>query len=57
MNQRQFYNLPEVQEQLDIQKTNKHGSEKHKAAHIRVGEIAKEQDVYEQYAEANGLIY
>lgn len=57
MNQQEFYSLPEVQEQLNIQKRNPHGSREHMAAFEEVGEIAKKYGVYDQYVASGGLIY
>lgn len=57
MTQPEFYNLPEVQEQLNIQKQNPYGSEAHKKAHCMIGEIAKDNGIFEQYQASNGTIY
>lgn len=57
MTQQEFYNLPEVQTHLDIQKRNPYGSTKHKTAYKKIGEIAKNRGVWEQYEAANGSNY
>lgn len=57
MNQKEFYSLPAVQEQLNIQKQNPYGSEKHKAAYFKVGEIAKASGVFDEYKAAGGGEY
>lgn len=56
MTQSEFYNLPEVQQQLDIQKTNPYGSSEHKAAFYAVSEIAKDHGVFEEYKKSGGGI-
>ena len=57
MMQQEFYNLPEIQTQLNIQKRNPYGSAKHKAAHEKIGEIAKDRGVFDQYQASNGDVY
>lgn len=57
MTQQEFYNLPEVQEQLIIQKMNRYGSEEHKTAYFKIGEIAKEKGVSDMYKSAGGGEY
>lgn len=57
MNQQEFYNLPEVQEQLEIQKQNRYGSETHKNAYFQIGEIAKQKGVWDEYQAAGGGEY
>lgn len=43
MNQKQFWNLPEVREQQEIQKRNPHGSEAHQTAYIRITKLLVEK--------------
>lgn len=57
MNQSEFYALPEVIEQLNIQKNNPYGSIEHKAAHDKIGEIAKSQGIYAEYSKSGGTDY
>lgn len=57
MTQQEFYELPEVQEQIEIQKQNPHGSANHKAAHDKIGEIAKDRGVFDEYQAAGGGEY
>lgn len=57
MTQQEFYESPEVQEQLNIQKQNPYGSEKHKTAYFKIGEIAKEKGVFNEYKNAGGGQY
>lgn len=57
MNQQEFYSLPEVQEQINIQKRNPYGSVEHKAAFDAVAEIAKARGVFEQYKASGGCDY
>mgnify|MGYP000586537126 CR=1 FL=1 len=54
MKQQEFYELPEVQEQLNIQRTSPYGSPEHKAAFYAVGTLAVKYDVAEEYFLANG---
>ena len=57
MNQQEFYSLPEVTEQLNIQKANRYGSEAHKAAFDAISEIAKKYNVYTEYKANGGTDY
>lgn len=54
MTQQEFYELPEVQQQLGIQKVNRHGSKEHRAAFYKIGEIAKKYGVFGEYSAAGG---
>lgn len=54
MTQQEFYNLPEVKKQLDIQRNNPHGSEAHRAAFDAIGPIADKHGVGEEYRKAGG---
>jgi len=38
--QKDFYSLPAIQEQLNIQKTNPYGSAEHRGAHEKIISIA-----------------
>ena len=57
MNQQEFYNLPEVQAQIEIQKTNAYKTDAHKAAFDQIGLIAKDKGVWSEYEKAGGGIY
>ncbi len=57
MNQQEFYETPEVQAQIDVQKGNLYGSVEHRAAFDRIGEIAKEFGVFDEYTKSGGGIY
>jgi len=57
MNQKEFYSLPEVQQQLTVQKVNRYGSEKHKTAYFKIGDIAKKHGVEDIYKNAGGGEY
>lgn len=57
ISQHDFYELVAVQQQLRIQKTNKYGSSAHKAAHERIGELAKENGVWAEYVASSGGLY
>jgi hypothetical protein len=54
MTQQEFYGLPEVREQLDIQKTNPYGSKEHREAFRKISDIAKNHGVIDQYRKAGG---
>ena len=54
MNQQEFYALPEVTEQLGIQKNSAYGSEAHKAAFYAIGSIADKYGVGDEYRKAGG---
>ena len=41
MTQQEFYNLPDVKAQIEIQKMNPYGSDAHKAAHKALVDIAR----------------
>ena len=57
MTQQEFYNLPEVQAQIEIQKRNPYGSTEHRAAFDAIAEIAKAHGVYDQYKASGGCDY
>lgn len=57
ISQKDFYELPEVVEQINIQKVNPYGSEAHKTAYLSIVQIAKDCGVYEQYKAAGGDDY
>lgn len=57
MNQQEFYKLPEVREQIEIQKSNPYGSKEHKSAYFRIGGIAKENGVWDEYVKSGGNDY
>jgi len=57
MTQQEFYNLTEVQEQLNIQKQNRYGSEAHKSAYFKIGDLAKKHGVEDMYKKSGGSIY
>lgn len=50
MNQKEFYSLPEVIEQIEIQKTNPYGSTEHREAYEEMYNIAAQYGVEEQFA-------
>ncbi len=45
LNQREFWNLPEVRAQQEIQKRHPYGSWNHRGAYEKLCEIAKRYDV------------
>lgn len=50
MNQQEFYSLPEVIEQIDIMKSNPHGSATHREAYAELYNIAAEHGAEEDFA-------
>jgi hypothetical protein len=57
MNQQEFYQLPEVLEQIEIQKFNAYRSPAHRQAFDNIGLIADKNGVGDQYRKAGGGIY
>lgn len=57
MTQHEFYELPEVQAQLDIQKANRYGSPEHKKAYEEIGKLAEKYGVADMYKAAGGGVY
>ena len=57
MTQQEFYELEDVIVQLAIQKAFPYGSERHKAAFEKIGEIAKKHGVFDQYKASGGGEY
>ena len=49
MNQREFYSLPSVIKQIDIQKKNPHGSKEHRKAFLEIREIARQFGVEKHF--------
>ena len=57
MTQQEFYKLDDVIIQLAIQKAFPYGSERHKTAYEKIGKIAKEHGIFDQYQAAGGGEY
>jgi len=57
MTQQEFYDLPEVQALINIQKMNMYGSDAHKQAHGKIADVAKREGVFEEYRASGGCDY
>ena len=57
MNQHEFYQLPEVIEQVIRQKCYPHGHSINKIAHEKKCEIAKRYGVWDEFVKSGGSVY
>ncbi len=57
MNQLEFYSLPEVLHQIEVQKKNPYGSKEHKEAFDEIGKIANRNGCGSDYRKHGGGIY